>query len=712
MSKTLHESMEGLNLQGVPAPGTALAKPFAAAAKARGNAAFSAGDYRKAIREFSAAIHADPDDKVFYSNRSAAFACLEKYEDAVKDANMAIKLDATWSKAYSRLGFALFKQDKLEEAKAAFEQGLTHDRANDALTDGLNKVAAALEKRALLNEPVIGIDLGTTFSCVAIWENGKARVLTSTSGDRTTPSWVAFTDDGRRLVGDAAKRQAANNATNTLFNIKRIIGRKYSECLEEIKLMPFKVTEHPANGSPFITVGGKSYLPEQISAMVLEEMKRCAEAALGRSITKAVITVPAYFNDIQRRLTKDAGAIAGLDVLRIINEPTAAALAYGLDIKAKNSMVGDDEDDGTEPPATNVLVFDLGGGTFDVSLLRIDNGVFEVRATAGDTHLGGEDFDTAICNWVRNEISKQRDGKDIFKGNERLLRKLRSACETAKRELSSVKSTFVEVALDDDGEASVQLTRDKLNELCDETFARCMVSVKRVLADAKCAKNEVDEVVLVGGSTRIPRVQQILSDFFDGKTLCKSVNPDEAVAIGASVQGAILSGVRNVKTDSLLLVDVVPMSLGIECEGKQFAVVVPRNTAIPCKKSHEFTTVEDFQTSVDVRIFEGERVITDGNHLLGQFTITGIERAKKGEAKIDVCFDLNANGLLTVTASDKVTGARSNVEIQHDAGRLGPDEIKAMQAEAARYRREDERRAREAERELERESREPRLDDE
>jgi len=492
-----------------------------------------------------------------------------------------------------------------------------------------------------------------------VWRNGQAEVLTNSEGERTTPSWVSFDSDGNRLVGDPAMRQAAVNPKNTLFNIKRIIGRQFSECDDEIKRFPFAVVEG-AGGKPMIQVETspgemKSFAPEQLSAMVLEKMKTTAEAALGCSITKAVVTVPAYFNDAQRRLTKDAGTIAGLDVLRIINEPTAAALAYGLDKK------------GVAAKKQTILVFDLGGGTFDVSLLKIETGVFEVLATSGDTHLGGEDFDSVLSDWVVNEERKKR-GEDIFAGNDKALRRLRTACERAKRQLSSSLTASVELSIGEH-ELCVELTRARFDKLLETTFQRCMESVKRCLTDAKLAKEAVDEIVLVGGSTRVPRVQTILTEFFNGKVLNKSVHPDEAVAYGAAVQGAILAGVRDAATSSLLLVDVIPLSLGVECEGRQFAKVVPRNTAVPCKKSSEFTTVEDWQTEIDVRIFEGERGHTDGNHLLGEFQITGVERARRGEAKVLVTFEVNTNGLLNVSARDKVTGAAAQVEIEHDSSR-------------------------------------------
>mmetsp|Transcript_2139 Transcript_2139/g.4884 ORF Transcript_2139/g.4884 Transcript_2139/m.4884 type:complete len:564 (-) Transcript_2139:396-2087(-) len=543
---------------------------------------------------------------------------------------------------------------KLKEAKKAIASGIAQDPEARLLTDQLAKICE-LEKSSLQKgdvntqapskapppstdskskkssgeapkvgegsfpgETVVGIDLGTTYSCVGVWRNGGVDILMNAEGELTTPSWVAFTDEGR-LVGAAAKRQASKNPARTLFNIKRIIGREYGDCSSDLKRMPFDVKEGKGK-KPIVCVdvegkGKKSeFLPEQISAMVLEHMKEIAEKALKKPVKKAVITVPAYFNDMQRRLTKDAGAIAGLEVLRIINEPTAAALSYGLQNKR----------DG------HVLVFDLGGGTFDVSLLKIEDGLFRVLATSGDTHLGGEDFDIALTEWAVKE-HKAQSKLNLFE-NDSALRKLRSACEKAKRVLSRQEKTHIEFYVGGE-EVLIPISRKKFNQINERTFQRCMRSVKQVLKDAKVKKEAVSDVVLVGGSTRVPRVREILSEYFGGKSLCCSINPDEAVAYGAAVQGAILGGVQNPTCRSLLLVDVIPISLGVGCEGNQFAVVVPRNTAVPCKKTKEFTTVENFQTSIDIPIYEGERQNCSGNHLLGEFTITGIERAKKGRSE-------------------------------------------------------------------------------
>jgi L1 cell adhesion molecule like protein len=560
---------------------------------------------------------------------------------------------------------------------------------------------------------------------VGVWQADKVEIIANSEGSRTTPSVVAFTED-ERLIGAAAMAQAASNATNTVFDAKRLIGRSVKDGLvaEDIRKFPFKVVAGPDGEAPLIEVAYKGetrrFAPEEVSAMVLQKMKATAEAYLGHPVTRAVVTVPAYFNDGQRQATKNAGAIAGLDVKRIINEPTAAALAYGLDKKAAEEAAaaaaaaneGRDYDDDSdeeaadtgaragaggkagkkgakggkkaEPakPSSLVLIFDLGGGTFDVSLLQIEDGIFEVKATAGDTHLGGEDFDMALMDWVLNEWKKKHRAELAAKGNpepandKRAMRRLRTACERAKRMLSSSTQSLVE--LDSFCEAldlSVMVTRAKFDDLNAAHFNRCIDTVKHVLRDAKVKPDEVGDIVLVGGSTRIPRVQTLLSEHFGGKELCKSINPDEAVAYGAAVQGAILAGVRSSATQSLLLVDVTPLTLGIELTGKVMSAIIKRNTPIPVRKTKQYTTDEDWQDSVDVRVFEGERPLTDGNNLLGEFTISGIQRAKRGEPKIDVTFELDANGILHVTAIDVETKARANITISNSKGRLSTEEV-------------------------------------
>ncbi|KAL0425163.1 UNVERIFIED_CONTAM: Heat shock protein [Sesamum radiatum] len=498
----------------------------------------------------------------------------------------------------------------------------------------------------------IGIDLGTTYSCVGVWQNDRVEIIPNDQGNRTTPSYVAFTDT-ERLIGDAAKNQVAMNPQNTVFDAKRLIGRRFSDptVQNDMKLWPFKVIPGPGD-KPMIQVQykgeEKQFSPEEISSMVLTKMKEIAEAFLGQTIKNAVITVPAYFNDSQRQATKDAGAISGLNVMRIINEPTAAAIAYGLDKKASRSG------------EKNVLIFDLGGGTFDVSLLTIEEGIFEVKATAGDTHLGGEDFDNRLVNHFAAEF-KRKHKKDIS-GNARALRRLRTACERAKRTLSSTTQTTIEIdSLYEGIDFYATITRARFEELNMDLFRKCMEPVEKCLRDAKIDKSQVHDVVLVGGSTRIPKVQQLLQDFFNGKELCKSINPDEAVAYGAAVQAAILSGEGNEKVQDLLLLDVTPLSLGIETAG-----------------------------GVLIQVYEGERPLTKDNNLLGKFELTGIPPAPRGVPQINVCFDIDANGILNVSAEDKTAGVKNKITITNDKGRLSKDEIERMVQEAERYKAEDE----------------------
>lgn len=511
---------------------------------------------------------------------------------------------------------------------------------------------------------IIGIDLGTTNSCVAVMEGTNPTVIANTEGQRTTPSMIGFTKDGQRLVGQAAKRQAVTNPNNTVFSIKRFMGRRPEEISEESKMVPFEIVPSDDGNTVRVKIGDRKYSPPEISAMVLQKMKQTAEDYLGQKVTEAVITVPAYFNDSQRQATKDAGEIAGLSVRRIINEPTAAALAYGLDKKGKNMTVA---------------VYDLGGGTFDISVLEIGDGVFEVKSTNGDTHLGGDNFDQRLVDYLADEFKKQ-ESIDLRK-DPMALQRLREAAEKAKVELSQMLQTnvnlpFITATAEGPKHLNINITRATFESLCSDLFERTLGPVEEAIKDAKVTPNDIDEVILVGGSTRIPKIQELVKSYF-GKEPSKGVNPDEVVAIGAAIQGGVLSG----DVEDVLLLDVTPLTLGIETLGGVMTPMIPANTTIPTKKSEIFSTAADNQQSVEIHILQGERPMARDNRSLGRFHLDGIPPAPRGVPQIEVVFDIDANGILHVSAKDKASGKEQNIRIESSSG-LSKDEIEKMKREA------------------------------